>query len=116
MTVAQAPGRIQVTVCHVTAQCLTEVTLALEPSATVQDALTQARVNNVQFGMLIDQAVAIGVFGKRAELSAVVCDGDRLELYRSLVVEPKVARRRRAAHRHKVRQTKNKVPIADRTV
>lgn len=106
---------MQIRVCHASVHSVTEITLALRPGATVQDALTQARTH-AGFGMLADEAVAVGVFGKKLDLSAALYDGDRVELYRALVVEPKTARRRRAAHRQKVRQTKNKVPIADRTV
>lgn len=106
---------MQISFCHVTAQSLTEITFTVTPGSTVQDALTQAR-GHAGFGMLVDQSVAVGVFGKKLDLTAVLSDGDRVELYRPLVVEPKVARRRRAAHRDKVRQTKNKVPITDRTI
>ena len=105
---------MQISVCHVTAQSLIQITIALKPGSTVKDALAQAREHE-DFGALVDEAVAVGVFGKKIDLTAVLTDGDRVELYRPLVVEPKVARRRRAAHRDKVRQTKNKVPIADRT-
>ena len=92
MTATQPSERIQVRVCEAKAQSLSEITLTLSIGATLR------------------------VFGKKFELGATLCDGDRVELYRALVVEPKVARRRRAAHRQKVRQTKNRVPITDRTV
>lgn len=39
---------------------------------------------------------AVGIFGERARLDDVVQDGDRLEIYRPLVADPKEARRRRA--------------------
>ena len=115
MTPTQPSGHIQVRVCDSKAHSLTEITLTLSVGATLGDALGQARTH-AGFGLLIDEAVAVGIFGKKLELGATLCDGDRVELYRALVVEPKVARRRRAAHRMKVRQTKNKVPITDRTV
>jgi putative ubiquitin-RnfH superfamily antitoxin RatB of RatAB toxin-antitoxin module len=114
-TLTRPSAHIQVRVCDAKAQSLSEITLALPIGATLRDALTQAR-SYAGFGLLIDESVAVGVFGKKLELSATLFDGDRVELYRALVVEPKVARRRRAAHRQKVRQTKNKVPITDRTV
>jgi len=115
MTATQPSERIQVRVCEAKAQSLSEITLTLSIGATLRDALAHARTH-AGFGMLIDEAVAVGVFGKKFELGATLCDGDRVELYRALMVEPKVARRRRAAHRQKVRQTKNRVPITDRTV
>ncbi|GLZ17201.1 UPF0125 protein [Burkholderia plantarii] len=44
----------------------------------------------------IDVSVAkTGVFGKLAPLDTVLRDGDRVEIYRPLVVDPKAARQRR---------------------
>jgi len=37
----------------------------------------------------------VGVFGKLRELNALVCNGDRVEVYRPLRIDPKVARRQR---------------------
>jgi putative ubiquitin-RnfH superfamily antitoxin RatB of RatAB toxin-antitoxin module len=39
----------------------------------------------------------VGIFNKIKQLDDVVNDGDRIEIYRSLLVDPKEARRRRAA-------------------
>ena len=41
------------------------------------------------------QALDLGVWGKRVPAQHVLCDGDRLEIYRPLTVDPKVARRER---------------------
>lgn len=38
----------------------------------------------------------VGVFGKLAQLDTVLRDGDRVEIYRPLVVDPKEAHRGRA--------------------
>jgi putative ubiquitin-RnfH superfamily antitoxin RatB of RatAB toxin-antitoxin module len=46
----------------------------------------------------IDLAVnKVGVFGKAAALSAGLNDGDRIEIYRPLIADPKEARKKRAA-------------------
>lgn len=66
------------------------VVLELEQGATVRAALQAA-------GMPLDQPV--GIFGRRVELDARLADGDRVELYRPLRVEPKEARRRRTLNR-----------------
>jgi|GEM_PF-252801 hypothetical protein len=58
----------------------------------------------------------ISVFGQRCDLTRILSDGDRIELCRPLIVEPKAARRRRALHREKVRNIKKKMPIDDLTV
>ena len=39
---------------------------------------------------------AVGVFGKRAELETILKPNDRVEIYRSLLIDPKQARRLRA--------------------
>jgi len=66
------------------------VVLELEQGATVRAALQAA-------GMPPDQPV--GIFGRRVDLDARLADGDRVELYRPLRVEPKEARRRRTLNR-----------------
>lgn len=40
----------------------------------------------------------VGVFGKLRKMSDTVCPGDRIEIYRPLLVDPKDVRRRRAQH------------------
>jgi len=62
------------------------------------------------------QPAGLAVFGQRCELTRILSDGDRIELCRPLIVEPKAARRRRALHREKVRNIKKKMPIDDLTV
>lgn len=62
------------------------------------------------------QPAGLAVFGQRCDLTRILSDGDRIELCRPLVVEPKAARRRRALHREKVRNIKKKMPIDDLTV
>ena len=41
------------------------------------------------------QALDFGVWGKRVPTQHVLNDGDRLEIYRPLTVDPKIARRER---------------------
>ncbi len=39
----------------------------------------------------------VGVFGKAAKLDAVLYPGDRVEIYRPLIADPKEARKKRAS-------------------
>ena len=39
----------------------------------------------------------VGIFGKAAALSGRLRDGDRIEIYRPLIADPKEARKKRAA-------------------
>lgn len=39
----------------------------------------------------------IGIFGKASKLDVLLTDGDRVEIYRPLIADPKEARKKRAA-------------------
>jgi putative ubiquitin-RnfH superfamily antitoxin RatB of RatAB toxin-antitoxin module len=39
----------------------------------------------------------IGIFGKVAKLDTLLTEGDRVEIYRPLIADPKEARKKRAA-------------------
>lgn len=66
------------------------VTVALPAGATVADALAASGFDGAEID---GQAI----FGVRVDTQAEVRDGDRLELLRPLVLDPKQARRQRAA-------------------
>lgn len=86
------------------------VSLVLPVGTKVQQALERS-------GLLQKyQPSGLAIFGQRCDPTRVLSDGDRIELCRPLVVEPKAARRRRALHREKVRNIKKKMPIDDLTV
>ena len=73
-----------------------EAVLALPPGATVQQALQASGLLDFLGGP--DPAtLAIGVWRRRARLADVLRDLDRVEVYRPLLVDPKVARRERFA-------------------
>ena len=63
------------------------VSLALPEGATVLDALLKAGLGKEN---------SVGIFGEPATLDTRLRDGDRVELYRPLKIDPKEARRRRA--------------------
>jgi putative ubiquitin-RnfH superfamily antitoxin RatB of RatAB toxin-antitoxin module len=71
------------------------VTLKLPSGATAEDALRASgmleRHPEIDFGRH-----KIGIYGKVVKPGAALCDGDRVEVYRPLVLGPKEARRRRA--------------------
>lgn len=69
------------------------VTLDLPEGATVADALARSGL------MLPDKIVAYAIHGLRCDTAQLLRDGDRIELLRPLVADPKDARRRRAADR-----------------
>jgi hypothetical protein len=48
----------------------------------------------------------VGVFGKRVPPDTPLADGDRVEIYRALLLDPKERRRQRARQRIKHRTTR----------
>ncbi|ASP18251.1 RnfH family protein [Neisseria sp. 23W00296] len=44
-----------------------------------------------------DLTAPLGIFGRQTKDDTVLQNGDRVELYRPLLIDPKTARRRRAA-------------------
>lgn len=74
------------------------VTLDLTNGDTVEKALELVRSH---FSELELSAHTVGVFGAVQDRSAVLNDGDRLEIYRPLQNDAKEARRRRALEQQK---------------
>jgi putative ubiquitin-RnfH superfamily antitoxin RatB of RatAB toxin-antitoxin module len=75
-----------------------QVLLVVESSQslTVQQAIEQSEI--LQRFPEIDLKVnKIGIFGKAAKLDTVLTEGDRVEIYRPLIADPKEARKKRAA-------------------
>jgi uncharacterized protein len=82
--------------------CRIEVVQSLAPRQT------QSMVLNMPAGSTVQEALqltawplpdsgGIGIWGRKTTLAHVLRDGDRLEIYRALVVDPKEARRLRYA-------------------
>ena len=76
-------------------QWLWAVTLA--DSATVADALEQARTQVAE--LEVPWNADVGIFGELCDRAAVPRDGDRIEIYRPLKADPKESRRERAKAR-----------------
>jgi putative ubiquitin-RnfH superfamily antitoxin RatB of RatAB toxin-antitoxin module len=71
--------------------------VTLPDSATVADALEQARAQAA--GLDVPWNADVGVFGELCDRAAVPREGDRIEIYRPLKADPKVSRRERAKAR-----------------
>jgi hypothetical protein len=106
---------LKVTVCYAGVNELWHTELVLGPlDSTAQQALALSGFS-AAFPELDISVSGFGVFGSKVSGDYILTDGDRLEIYRPLTVDPKQSRRRRVAHRDKVRHTKKKVPINDQT-
>ena len=71
------------------------VTLELATGSTLADAITRSGLPEMFEDFELDPA-KVGIFGHKASPDQVLRDGDRVELYRPLVADPKEVRRQRA--------------------
>lgn len=89
MAEAQTGIRIVVCISPAAAQ-VQEFVLSMPLGSTLEEALRAS-------GQPVDEEALCGVWGAVQPRGHVLADGDRVEVYRPLVVDPKVARRERFA-------------------
>lgn len=74
------------------------------------DAGTTLGAAIVQSGIMMDfpelelEGAKVGIFGKAATMTTVLSEGDRVEIYRPLIADPKEVRRQRAAEGKKMKK------------
>ncbi|NNL99566.1 MAG: RnfH family protein [Gammaproteobacteria bacterium] len=86
---------VAVEVVYATRDRQVVIALNVAPGSTLRAAIERSRI--LQQCPDIDLAVnRIGVFGKLRDPGDPCRDGDRIEIYRPLVADPKEQRRRRA--------------------
>lgn len=77
-------------------QVLKSMTVA--KGTTVREAALKSGLE-VEFPELDLQQAPLGIFGKAVKDETVLRDGDRIEIYRPLLIDPKEARRKRAGQK-----------------
>lgn len=70
-------------------------TLQVNEGTTVADVITQSGIHKDFPDIDIDK-LDVGIWGKRVGRDHVVTDGDRVEIYRHLAIDPREARRQLA--------------------
>lgn len=111
MSVAET---INVEVAYATPQKQLILEVNVDAGTTVGGAI-------VQSGMLLEfpelettlENSAVGIFGKLAKIETVLADGDRVEIYRPLIADPKEVRRKRAAEGKVMKKGGGDLPAAD---
>lgn len=95
----QASASIAVSVCcSVGEGHAFELALSLPAGATALDAIRASGV--LEAPLQVDLSTQrIGVWGRPCPLGAALKEGDRVEIYRPLAIDPKEARRLRAGGR-----------------
>lgn len=89
---ASDPIRIEVAYAAPDAQFL--CSLEMNEGSTIADAIAESGIQN-ECGIRIEE-LTVGIWSKPATLQTGLHDGDRVEIYRPLKVDPMEARRLRA--------------------
>jgi len=87
---------IEVSYANPTKQALLKCEIS--PRVTVKDAIEKSGIL-MQFPEIDLAQNAVGIFGKQVSLETPLIEGDRVEIYRQLMIDPKEARRLRAKKR-----------------
>lgn len=74
------------------------VALEVEEGTSVREAVERSGILQRYPGTRLEHG-HLGVFGKGVEPDALLRDGDRVEIYRPLIADPKQVRRARAERR-----------------
>ena len=92
MTRDSAPEILNIEVVFATAERQELVALSVPPGTTAGAAIELSGIRD-RFPGLIDSRVSIGVWGRVTGGDRQLNDGDRVEIYRELVLDPREARR-----------------------
>lgn len=89
-------GTIEVEVVYALPERQALVAIALPAGATAGDAIEQSGIAR-QFPEQDLAACQLGIWGRLADRDQLLEDGDRVEVYRTLEIDPREARRKLAA-------------------
>ena len=73
------------------------VKLDVTPGTTALEAVTLSKLEEVFDELVVGSELKIGVWGKATTADRVLAAGERVEIYRPLLVDPKEVRKARAA-------------------
>ena len=92
------PTMIRVEVVYAMPERQTLLALDVPEGCTAGEAIERSGIRDQHPGLVVDPA-AIGIFSRKVDLGHELRDGDRVEIYRPLLADPKETRRRRARKR-----------------
>lgn len=94
-------NKIQVQVCYSPGDAVSLLNVSVPLGASVRQAIDSSCILERHPELNLN-TLKIGVYGKLKDESAVLHEGDRVEIYRPLLADPMEARRRRAQKQQKL--------------
>lgn len=95
MSQTNAETMMQVEVAYATPDKQKIIPVRIAAGATVHDCIVRSNITQHFADIDLDQQ-KVGIWSKATKLDAQPRDGDRIEIYRPLIADPKEVRRRRA--------------------
>ena len=86
---------IYIEVAYATPDRQSLLRLSVPEGSTVAEAIEQSAIRD-EFPELKMEIKAVGIFSRKVPLDHVLRAGDRIEIYRPLIADPKEMRRQRA--------------------
>lgn len=86
---------INIKVAYATPKKQIEIPLLIEESCTIAMAIRRSGIL-IQFPEIDLANISVGIYSKKAKLDDILFNGDRVEIYRPLLIDPKQARMLRA--------------------
>ena len=87
---------MNVGVCYADSDRQLWLRMDVPEDSSVEDAIRHSGILK-RFPEIDLQQQKVGIFGKLVKLDAPVKEGDRIEIYRAIIADPKTVRRRRIA-------------------
>lgn len=92
---SMGPKVIRIELIYATPEAQVLHVVEFNDQSTVKAAIEQSNILVKHPELSID-SLEVGIFGKKVDLDTVLNNGDRIEIYRPLTIDPKEARRLRA--------------------
>ena len=86
---------IHIEVAYATPEKQVLLSLSVPVGTTVAEGIEQSAIQ-YEFPELKIDPKAVGIFSRKVPLDYLLREGDRIEIYRPLIADPKEARRQRA--------------------
>ena len=90
-----ADRMINVEVAYATPERQLLLRVSVPEGCTLEEAIERSKIREEWPGIEVDLG-KVGIFGRKMPPGTVLREGERVEIYRPLIADPKEARRRRA--------------------
>ena len=90
------PDEIMIEVAYALPEEQVIISIKVPTKSDVKQAIEKSGIQ-IKFPSIDLSKNKVGIFGKKTTLDHVLKDRDRIEIYRSLILDPKEMRRKRAA-------------------